>query len=101
MFAKIFPSIGRTYLAECLLKAAAAFIWPVFIDLEFAILPKPVSKIGWCVNLLKQIMNVNQYSIHQWVFKIMADQHSLTIVTVFLTTEKLCLMVTMTANIEM
>ena len=51
-------------------KAATAFI-----DQEVVIPPKPASKIGQCIDLLKRIIDANQYGIHQGTFRASSDLH--------------------------
>ena len=45
------------------------------MDQEFVIPPKPASKIGQCVDLLKRIMDANQYGIHQGTFRVSSVLH--------------------------
>ena len=65
----------NNYLAECLLKVAGSFIWPAFINQEFFIPPRPASKIGQCVDLLKRIKDANQRGIHQVTFRVSSVLH--------------------------
>ena len=67
--------LKNTYLAECLLKTATAFIWPASIDQEFDIPPKSVLKIDQCVDFLKRIMGANQCGIHQDTFRVSSVLH--------------------------
>lgn len=55
--------------------AASGFILPAFIDQEFIIRPKPILKTGQCADLLKRVINTNQYGISKRTFRATSVLH--------------------------
>ena len=55
--------------------AASGFILPAFVDQEFIIRPKPILKTGQCADLLKRVINTNQYGISQRTFRATSVLH--------------------------